>query len=156
MPRPPDSDFKGVLIALAGPTFGLLAAVPFFLAARQTGDPPGSAAPSSSAVINLLNLAPAPPLDGSKALGPALARIHPLVERAALVIVGRRGGVLGPAAPATGSSAPSSASPPWALVPARTLRSPARPLSGAEWVGQRRALAGGAAFCCGGVARRRS
>ena len=39
-------------------------------------------------IINLINLAPAPPLDGSKALGPALARISPMLERVALVLVG--------------------------------------------------------------------
>ena len=36
----------------------------------------------------LINLAPAPPLDGSKALGPALARIHPWVEKAAMLVIG--------------------------------------------------------------------
>ena len=40
------------------------------------------------ALINLVNLAPAPPLDGSKAIGPALAAIHPWVEKGALVLVG--------------------------------------------------------------------
>ena len=40
------------------------------------------------ALINLVNLAPAPPLDGSKALGPVLARIHPNVERGAMVLIG--------------------------------------------------------------------
>ena len=40
------------------------------------------------AMINLVNLAPAPPLDGSKALGPVLARIHPMVEKAAMILVG--------------------------------------------------------------------
>jgi len=86
--KPPSTEFKGVLIALAGPVFGLLAAVPFFLAARITGDPRWMGGVFFIAVINLINLAPAPPLDGSKAIGPALARIHPLLERAALAIVG--------------------------------------------------------------------
>lgn len=88
MQRPPDSDFKGVLIALAGPTFGLLAAIPFFLLARQTGEARWLGGAFFVGLINLINLAPAPPLDGSKALGPALARIHPVVERVALVLVG--------------------------------------------------------------------
>jgi len=88
MARPPDSDFKGVLIALAGPVFGLLAAIPFVLLARQTGDVRWIGGAFFIGIINLINLAPAPPLDGSKALGPALARINPWVERIALVLVG--------------------------------------------------------------------
>ena len=84
MSRAPDSDFKGVLIALAGPVFGLLAALPFFgprrahrrarLAGRRLLHRRAQPASTSR---------PPPPLDGSKALGPALARIHPLLERAA-------------------------------------------------------------------------
>ena len=38
--------------------------------------------------MNLINLLPAPPLDGSRALGPSLAKIHPTLERAALILVG--------------------------------------------------------------------
>jgi Zn-dependent protease len=88
IPRAPDTDFKGVVIALAGPVFGLLAAIPFFIAARETGDPRWIGGAFFIGLINLINLAPAPPLDGSKALGPALARIHPLVEKVALGVVG--------------------------------------------------------------------
>jgi Zn-dependent protease len=88
MKRPPRTEFQGVLIALAGPVLGLLAAIPFFLAARVTGNPHWIGGAFFIALINLVNLAPAPPLDGSKALGPALAWIHPGVERAALVLVG--------------------------------------------------------------------
>src|SRR3984957_1945305 len=88
MQRTPESDFKGVLISLAGPSFGLLAAIPFFILARQTGDSRWLGGAFFVGLINLLNLAPAPPLDGSKALGPALARIHPLVEKVALGVVG--------------------------------------------------------------------
>ncbi len=89
IPRtPPSTEFKGVLIALAGPVFGLLAMAPFFIAYAYTGQEVWLEGAFFVAVINLLNLAPAPPLDGSKALGPALARIHPLLERAALVVVG--------------------------------------------------------------------
>ncbi len=86
--RPPSTEFKGVLIALAGPVFGLLAMVPFFLAAAATGQNRWLGGAFFVAVINLINLAPAPPLDGSKAFGPALAKIHPWVERGALVLVG--------------------------------------------------------------------
>jgi len=88
MARPPDTELKGVLIALAGPVFGLLAALPFFGLAAWTGEPAWLTGAFVIAGFNLLNLAPAPPLDGSKALGPVLARIHPLLERAALLVVG--------------------------------------------------------------------
>jgi Zn-dependent protease len=84
----PDTEFKGVLISLAGPGVGLLATIPFFLLAHATGGAGWLGGAFFIALINLVNLAPAPPLDGSKALGPALARIHPRVERAALLIVG--------------------------------------------------------------------
>jgi Zn-dependent protease len=88
MPRAPDTEFKGVLIALAGPVIGLLAAAPFVLAYRYSGDRVWLGGAFFIGMINLINLAPAPPLDGSKVLGPALARIHPWVERAALLLVG--------------------------------------------------------------------
>lgn len=88
MPRAPDSDFKGVIISLSGPVFGLVAALPFFLASSATGDARWLGGAFFIAGFNLLNLAPAPPLDGSKALGPVLGRIHPMLERVALVAVG--------------------------------------------------------------------
>jgi len=85
--RAPDSDFKGVLIALAGPAFGLVAAIPFWLLAEATGVRAWLAGAFFVGSLNLINLAPAAPLDGSKALGPALARIHPCLERAALGVI---------------------------------------------------------------------
>lgn len=88
MPKPPSTEFKGVLMALAGPLFGLLATAPFFAATWITGDRRWIGGAFFIAVINLINLAPAPPLDGSKALGPALARVHPWLEKAALLVVG--------------------------------------------------------------------
>jgi Zn-dependent protease len=88
MERPPDTELKGVLIALAGPVFGLLAALPFFALAAWLGDPAWLIGAFVIAGFNLLNLAPAPPLDGSKALGPVLAKIHPLLERAVLLVIG--------------------------------------------------------------------
>ncbi len=88
MARPPDTEIKGVLISLSGPVFGLLAALPFFGLAAWTGQPAWLTGAFVIAGFNLLNLAPAPPLDGSKALGPVLARVHPLLERAALLAVG--------------------------------------------------------------------
>jgi Zn-dependent protease len=86
--RPFASEMHGVLIALAGPLFGLLAMAPFFLAYAATGQEPWLGGALFVAGINLLNLAPAPPLDGSKALGPALARVHPWLERAAMLAIG--------------------------------------------------------------------
>ncbi len=88
MPRTPDTDFKGVVIALSGPVFGLTAALPFFIASDLTHDTKWLGGAFIIAFFNLMNLAPAPPLDGSKALGPSLARIHPLVERGVLAGIG--------------------------------------------------------------------
>jgi Zn-dependent protease len=85
---PPETEFKDVLISLAGPSFGLLAVLPFYAAASLTQNPVWLKAAIPVAVINLLNLIPAPPLDGSRALGPVLARIHPQIERGVLVLVG--------------------------------------------------------------------
>ncbi|MDR3510220.1 MAG: peptidase M50 [Caulobacteraceae bacterium] len=88
MKRAPRTEFHGVLIALAGPFAGLAASLPFFILAGITQDVRWQGGAFFIAVLNLVNLAPAPPLDGSKALGPALAWIHPWLERAALVLVG--------------------------------------------------------------------
>jgi Zn-dependent protease len=87
MRRTPDNDFMGVLIALAGPAFGLVAAIPFFLLSEVTGARGWLAGAFFIGALNLINLAPAAPLDGSKALGPALGRIHPWLERAALAVI---------------------------------------------------------------------
>ncbi|MBS0295363.1 MAG: peptidase M50 [Proteobacteria bacterium] len=89
--RPASTEFQGVLISLAGPVFGLLAAIPFIIAAAMTGQLIWVIGGLAVAGLNLINLAPAPPLDGSKALGPALARIHPMLEKGALVLVGAVG-----------------------------------------------------------------
>lgn len=87
MRRAPDSDFKGVLIALAGPAFGLLAAVPFALVGEFSGQKPWLAGVFYVGALNLINLAPAAPLDGAKALGPVLGRIHPWLERIVLLVI---------------------------------------------------------------------
>jgi Zn-dependent protease len=87
MRRAPDSEFKGVLIALAGPALGLVAALPFWGLAALTGQRAWLAGAFYVGALNLINLAPAAPLDGAKAFGPALARIHPQLERAALVVI---------------------------------------------------------------------
>ncbi|MDP3401535.1 MAG: peptidase M50 [Brevundimonas sp.] len=86
--RMPKSEWDGVLVSLAGPAFGLLAAIPLFAGFIITGQGEWLLGAAIIALINLVNLAPAPPLDGSKALGPVLARIHPNVERGAMVLVG--------------------------------------------------------------------
>jgi Zn-dependent protease len=84
----PETEFKDVLVSLAGPSFGLLAALLFYAAAGITHDPVWLKAAIPVAVLNLLNLIPAPPLDGARALGPVLARIHPQIERGVLALVG--------------------------------------------------------------------
>jgi Zn-dependent protease len=86
--RLPQSEWHGVLVSLAGPAFGLLAAIPFFALFVATGQALWLNGVFIIAILNLINLAPAPPLDGSKALGPVLARIHPMLEKAAMVLVG--------------------------------------------------------------------
>lgn len=86
--RMPVSEWHGVLVSLAGPAFGLLAAIPFFALYLTVGGGEWLLAATVIAAINLVNLAPAPPLDGSKAIGPVLARIHPMLERVAMIAVG--------------------------------------------------------------------
>src|SRR3989344_5204383 len=86
--RLPQSEWHGVLVSLAGPFFGLLAAIPFFAGFIATGQAAWLLGAAIIALINLVNLAPAPPLDGSKALGPVLAGIHPMLERLAMIAVG--------------------------------------------------------------------
>lgn len=86
--REPASEWHGVLVSLAGPAFGLLAAIPFFALFLYLGGAVWLIGAALIAAINLVNLAPAPPLDGSKAIGPVLARIHPTLERVAMLAVG--------------------------------------------------------------------
>lgn len=86
--RLPVSEWHGVLVSLAGPAFGLLAAIPFYGLYLWSGQGVWLQGVFAIAFINLINLAPAPPLDGSKALGPVLARIHPMLEKVALLAVG--------------------------------------------------------------------
>jgi Zn-dependent protease len=133
MSRVPDSDFKGVLIALAGPAFGLVAALPFWGLAELTGQRGWLAGAFYVGALNLINLAPAAPLDGAKAFGPVLARIHPQLERAALVIIAilalawaiSRGSLLFAAVIAFGALR---------AFMAGGLRPAARPLSLTEWL----------------------
>ena len=84
----PKSEWVGVLVSLAGPAFGLLAMVPLVAIGLATGDGQWMAAAFFVAMLNLINLVPAPPLDGSKALGPVLARVHPQLEKLVLLIIG--------------------------------------------------------------------
>lgn len=86
--RPARSEWHGVLVSLAGPAFGLVAAVPFFILYGWTGQAVWLQCVLVIAFLNLVNLIPAPMLDGSKALGPVLAKIHPMVERAVLLAIG--------------------------------------------------------------------
>ena len=86
--RNPVSEWHGVLVSLAGPAFGLLAMIPFVAAWMTLGGGVWLFGAFFIAMINLVNLVPASPLDGSKALGPVLARAHPMLEKAVLVAVG--------------------------------------------------------------------
>jgi Zn-dependent protease len=86
--RGPKTEWHGVLTALAGPAFGILATLPFVGLWLATGEQYWLMGAFFIAAINLLNLLPAPPLDGSRALGPVLARIDPMVEKAALIAIG--------------------------------------------------------------------
>ena len=86
--RNPKSEWHGVLVSLAGPAFGLLAMLPFVGLWAVTGGGAWLIGAFFIALINLVNLAPAPPLDGAKALGPVLTRVHPRLEQAALLLVG--------------------------------------------------------------------
>ncbi len=86
--RPAASEWHGVLVALAGPAFGLLAAIPFFALYGWTGQGIWLGCVIAIAFINLINLLPAPMLDGSRALGPVLAKIHPMVEKVVLLVIG--------------------------------------------------------------------
>lgn len=133
MRRPPESDYKGVLIALAGPAFGLVAALPFVIAAYATHQRAWFVGAFYVGALNLINLAPAAPLDGAKALGPALARIHPLLERAMLLVIAalalawalERGSLIFAGVIAFGGLRAFAAAPP---------RVPARPLNTDEWI----------------------
>lgn len=86
--RMPASEWHDVLISLAGPLFGLLAVIPFIGVYFWLGDPQWMLGAFVVCMLNLINLAPAPPLDGSKAIGPVLARIHPMVEQGVMLAVG--------------------------------------------------------------------
>jgi len=133
MSRVPDSDFKGVLIALAGPAFGLIAALPFWGLALATGQRAWLAGAFYVGALNLINLAPAAPLDGAKAFGPVLGRIHPQLERAALVVIAlvalawaiSRGSFLFAAVIAFGALRAFAAG---------SMRPQARPLTPVEWL----------------------
>ncbi len=86
--RPPATEWHGVLVSLAGPAFGLLAILPLMGVGYATGHAEWMVGAFFVALINLVNMAPAPPLDGSHALGPVLARVHPMLEKVALIVVG--------------------------------------------------------------------
>ncbi|QYF87214.1 metalloprotease [Brevundimonas sp. PAMC22021] len=86
--REPESEWHGVLVSLAGPAFGLLAMIPFVGVWMATGQGEWLMGAFFIAMLNLVNLVPAPPLDGSKALGPVLTRVHPRLEQLVLLVIG--------------------------------------------------------------------
>lgn len=86
--REPKSEWDGVLVSLAGPAFGLLAMIPFAGVGLALGQAEWLAGAFFIALLNLVNLVPAPPLDGSKALGPVLTRVHPRLEQIVLLVIG--------------------------------------------------------------------
>ena len=86
--RPPVSEWHGVLVSLAGPAFGLLAILPVVGIWQATGQEEWVIGAFFIGLINLVNMAPASPLDGSHALGPVLARVHPMLEKVALLVIG--------------------------------------------------------------------
>ena len=86
--REPKSEWIGVLVSLAGPAFGLLAMLPLVGVWLFTGSREWMGAAFFVAMLNLINLLPAPPLDGSRALGPVLARVHPKLEKLVLLLIG--------------------------------------------------------------------
>lgn len=130
-PRRSPDEMTDVVIALAGPALGIVASLPFFAAHLITGSREWLVGALIIGVINLFNLIPAPPLDGSKALGPVLARIHPQLERA--VVIGL--GVAAVAWLVTRGSYVVALLIGMVLLPAmlgRALRLPAQPLDGPE------------------------
>ena len=86
--REPKTEWHGVLVSLAGPAFGLIAMIPFVAAGLWLRAPEWLMGAFFIAMINLVNLLPAPPLDGSKALGPVLTRVHPRLEQVVLLAIG--------------------------------------------------------------------
>src|SRR5690348_16822456 len=146
MRRVPDSDFKSVLIALAGPAFGLVAALPFYAATFLTNNDLWMTGVFLVGILNLINLAPAAPLDGAKALGPVLARIHPLLERAVLLAIAgaaiawalSRGSWLFAVVIVLGATRAFAAG---------SVRPTARPLTGGEWAASLGLYAAAVALC---------
>ena len=93
--RAEPTEYKGLLVSLSGPLFGLLASIPFFALYFATGQEVWAKGAAFIGFINLLNLAPIPPLDGSKALGPVLARVNPQLERVGMLLAGAAAIVFG-------------------------------------------------------------
>jgi Zn-dependent protease len=86
--KPSPTQFIDVLIALAGPALGITMVLPLIGAAFVTGDPAWLLGAFFVTILNIYNLFPAPPLDGSHAIGPVLANIHPMLERVVVVVLG--------------------------------------------------------------------
>ena len=151
MARSPDTEFKGVLIALAGPVAGLIAMAPFVLLHVVTGEPIWLRGALFVAAINLFNLIPAPPLDGAKALGPVLAWIHPWLERGVMVLIGAA--VVAWAAP-RGSYMLALLAGVFVLraVQGKAFRPPALRMSLGQWGSAAGLYAAAVALCAGAAA----
>ena len=80
---PLHGDRENAIVALAGPLWGLLAAVGAYGLYFATGSPVLAAIAHAAAVLNILNLLPAWPLDGSSGFA-AMSRTHRLVAAGAL------------------------------------------------------------------------
>lgn len=87
-PRRAPDEMTDVVISLAGPALGAAASIPFFILHLIDGDRIWLEGAFVIGIINLFNLLPAPPLDGSKALGPIFARVHPQLERYVAIAIG--------------------------------------------------------------------
>lgn len=86
--KPAPTEITGVMIALAGPALGILMVLPPIGIFHLTGDDSWLVGAFFITILNLLNLFPAPPLDGSHVVGPVLARVHPNLERWVAVALG--------------------------------------------------------------------
>ena len=86
--KPSPTQFADVLIAMAGPALGITMVLPILGLFYLTGNPAWLLGAFFVTLLNILNLCPAPPLDGSHAIGPVLARIHPMLERVVIVVLG--------------------------------------------------------------------
>lgn len=81
----PRSEWQDAMVGLAGPLWGLLAAVAAFAVFRMTGEAIWGAIARTGAWLNLFNLLPVWQLDGGRGFRP-MSRAHRLVAAAALLV----------------------------------------------------------------------